>query len=149
MRKSPTFGLVVKFPKFAEAATVLDESNLRQPSQLEDLAVENRQPFAEILRREIDTPEYCAGLQRGLAQTRFAHSPGAFVEMSVVILQPLRESLRVVRIRFDNLYAEYRDPLLLILEMGNGRKGLRVAGLYRAAAVLAEADEKRRQRHAG
>src|SRR4029077_12233951 len=115
--ESPTFRVERKLTDLAKRAQVINEANFVKPSELINLAVKNRQPLAEILRRQADGFQDLASLQHRLPQRRLSAPPGALVERALEIFQTLCECTRIVRICFHDRRSEHRNRRRLL----NGR----------------------------
>src|ERR1700719_1581045 len=109
VREPPTFRVVSKFPNLPKTAKVIDKSFLREPRELVDLSMKNRQTLAKVLWREIDLLYDFAGLQGDFTQRRLARDTRAFIKKSAVILQSLREGVWVVRVCPHYVRAQDRD----------------------------------------
>jgi len=102
VRQAPAFRLVRKFADLFQRVNVVNESFFRQPSQLINPAVKDRQAFAEFLRWKRDAAQYLTGFEDTFAQCGLPRPSGAFVQMTFKKFQPLRKRLGIVRIAFDD-----------------------------------------------
>src|SRR5690606_4906276 len=81
-----------------ERFEVIDEADLVHPRQLVELAVEDRDAFAEVeLAQRLHRLDLAAR-QRDTSDRRAAVLARAFVETPLVKREPLRERLGIVRI---------------------------------------------------
>ena len=74
----------------------------------DNLLIDDRDSFAEILGIQIDLLQYLSGFELLLAQPGAALEPRAFVQKSRAILQTFGESIGIVRVGVDYLIAIFR-----------------------------------------
>ena len=96
--QSPAFAGVAELLDFLACFQVVDIGFVRLPRELVQLAVEQRDPFAEILLRQPCEHLRAPGFEVEGLHDRLAVLPGAFPQHAVGELQPLRITGRRVRI---------------------------------------------------
>src|SRR5690606_2050167 len=84
---------------------VVDVAHLRFPRELVELAVQEREPFAEAVVRQAYALEDAAGLELDPAQLGGAVAAGALVGHAAVVEQALGVRAGVVREAGDDLVA--------------------------------------------
>src|SRR5580698_129179 len=109
MRKSPPLSVVRECSKLPKRPQVVNESALVEPRELINLPVKNRQAFAKRLIGQFHRLHGLARLNRNFAQRRLPLPPGAFVEISIKKLKPLRERPRIMRIRLHHRRSKNRN----------------------------------------
>src|SRR5579883_1319690 len=114
--EAPALALIGERAPALQRRLVVDESDLGAVGELEDLPVEDGDPFAEIAGIEPDLLHGPAGFQLHLAQRRAALQAGGFIQEAAAVLQPFGEGFAVVRI-------DVHHPVAVL-----GRRGLRRRG---------------------
>ncbi len=101
----PAFAGIIEIPDLPKRAPVVDESSMGLPRQLNDSPIQNCNALAEVLRIDMDFLKHFPGFQLHFAESRFSVQPGAFVQKTATVLQPLRESIGVMRVNMDHSIA--------------------------------------------
>ena len=106
--ESPAFSGIIESPNRPKRVPVIDEALMGLPGQLNDSLIQYCDALAEVLRIDTDFLEHFPRLQLNFAESRFSIQPRALVEKTAAVLQPLRESIVVMRINVNHSIAVYR-----------------------------------------
>lgn len=101
--QSPAFAAVIEFADFVERFQIVDERLVVLPGQLVQLAVQQREAFAEQVVVQFFCDDRPAGGEFDPAYRRTSLEAGAFVQRAVVPQQALRIRVGVVRILPEHL----------------------------------------------
>ncbi len=91
VRESPAFAGILETPDQLESVSVVDETPMGLPSQLNDALIQQRNAFAEVFGVQPDLLKDFSGLQVHFAQTRPSVQPRSLIQKTAAIFQPLRE----------------------------------------------------------
>ena len=108
LSESPSFAAVMKDAQQAKAATIVNESRVRFPCELDKSVSPIREPFAKVLCEKIVLLEDSSGLQVDLAQRGLPVQSSALIKMTVQINQALRECRGIVWINVNDAISECR-----------------------------------------
>src|SRR5262249_46364773 len=100
--EAPPFTGIIETSQDAEVRLVVDETSLRNPGQFKNLAIEDRNAFAEKRHRHIEILQHLAGRKIDLANGRSANYARTFVQEPIVIFETLRERACIVRVAFND-----------------------------------------------
>ncbi len=95
--QSPTLTVIIESTNMLQGLSVVHQANSFFPSQLIDLAVQERNAFTEVTGCQSDACQHFTCFQIDAPEGRFAVLAGAFPELSIVSDESLAERIRVVR----------------------------------------------------
>src|SRR5580765_6549727 len=101
--QAPALARITELSLDLESLQIIHESFLLLPGQLKQFAVEQRQPFCEILRWYHNLLQDVAGFQFDLPQRGLAIQTSALEELTVEKHQALRERTPIVREDVDDI----------------------------------------------
>src|SRR5262249_15817527 len=109
--ESPSFAFVGKLPQQAKITEVINKPYLRSPGELKDPFFHNRNTFAEILLSEIHLLQALSRLDVDFPQPGAPVQTRALIKKSIMVDQPLRVSVLIVRIRMHHRKRIFRRTL--------------------------------------